>query len=108
VPSYRLEVPLMLPRQARARIMPQGVKAHVRDAGAITEALERSRELDCPAAIVCQTKKGRGVSSMEGRFGFHGKPPSPEQAEEALNELEATLEQQTEALGDDRSEGEEG
>ena len=38
-----------------------------------------------------QTKKGRGVSSMEGRFGFHGKPPTPEQAEEALEELEARL-----------------
>ena len=47
------------------------------DMGAIVEALERSRTLDRPAAIVCQTKKGRGVSFMEGRFGFHGKPPSP-------------------------------
>ena len=47
------------------------------DMGAIVEALERSRTLDRPAAIVCQTKKGRGVSSMEGRFGFHGKPPTP-------------------------------
>ncbi len=57
----------------------------------VVEALERSRTLDRPAAIVAQTKKGRGVSSMEGRFGFHGKPPSPEQADEALEELEATL-----------------
>ena len=61
------------------------------DMSAIVEALERSRTLDRPAAIVCQTKKGRGVSFMEGRFGFHGKPPSQEQAEEALEELEATL-----------------
>jgi transketolase len=64
----------------------------------ITEALERSRTLDRPAAIVAQTRKGRGVSFMEGRFGFHGKPPTPEQAEEALAELEATLEEQTRAL----------
>ena len=68
------------------------------DMGAIVEALEHSRTLDRPAAIVCQTKKGRGVSFMEGRFGFHGKPPSPEQAEEAMKDLEATLESQTEAL----------
>ena len=67
------------------------------DMSAIVEALERSRTLDRPAAIVCQTKKGRGVSFMEGRFGFHGKPPSQEQAEEALKELEATLEAQTKA-----------
>lgn len=68
------------------------------DMAAIVEALERSRSLDRPAAVVCQTKKGRGVSSMEGRFGFHGKPPTPEQAEEALSELESTLAEQTEAL----------
>jgi transketolase len=65
---------------------------------AIVDALERGRELDRPSAIVCQTKKGRGVSFMEERFGFHGKPPTPEQAEEALAELEATLEEQTKGL----------
>jgi transketolase len=68
------------------------------DMAAIVEALERSRGVDRPAAIVCQTKKGRGVSFMEDRFGFHGKPPSQEQASEALEELEARLRQQTEAL----------
>jgi len=68
------------------------------DMAAIVRALERSRTLDRPAAIVAQTKKGRGVSSMEGRFGFHGKPPSPEQAGEALDELMARLEEQTSAL----------
>jgi transketolase len=68
------------------------------DMTAVVEALERSRTLGQPAAIVCQTKKGRGVSFMEGRFGFHGKPPSQEQAEQAMEELEATYEQQTKAL----------
>src|SRR6476619_3667445 len=68
------------------------------DMGAVVEALERSRTIRRPAAIVCQTRKGRGVSFMENRFGFHGKPPSQEQAEEALAELEARLEEQTEAL----------
>lgn len=68
------------------------------DMGAIVEALQRSRTVRKPAAIVCQTKKGRGVSFMEDRFGFHGKPPSQEQAEEALEELEARLTEQEEAL----------
>src|ERR671916_1057781 len=68
------------------------------DMDAIVEALERSRTLERPAAIVCQTKKGKGVSFMEGRFGFHGKPPSQEQAEEALTELEARLEEQSKEL----------
>jgi len=77
------------------------------DMAAIVEALERSRTLDRPAAIVCQTKKGRGVSFMEDRFGFHGKPPSQEQAEEALAELEARFKEQDKALeaGTDQSGG---
>ena len=73
------------------------------DMEAITEALDRARTLERPSAIVAQTRKGRGVSSMEGRFGFHGKPPTPEQAGEALDELMARLEEQTAAL--QRSDG---
>ena len=69
------------------------------DMSAIVDALERSRTLERPAAIVCQTKKGRGVSFMEDRFGFHGKPPTPEQAQQAMEELEATLKAQNEGLG---------
>jgi transketolase len=68
------------------------------DMGQVVAALERSRTLDRPAAIVCQTKKGKGISAMEGQFGFHGKPPSPELAAEALEELEERLERQTETL----------
>ena len=44
-------------------------------------------------------EEGRGVSFMEDRFGFHGKPPSQEQAEQAMEELEATYAEQTKALG---------
>jgi len=68
------------------------------DMGQVVEALERSRTLGKPAAIVAQTKKGKDVSSMEDRFGFHGKPPSPEQAGEALEELMVKLDEQTKAL----------
>jgi transketolase len=69
------------------------------DMAAIVEALEWSRGRERPAAIVCQTKKGRGVSIFEDQSGFHGKPPSPDQAEQALNELEDKLASQSEALG---------
>ena len=78
------------------------------DMAAVVEALERSRNLRRPAAIICQTKKGRGVSFMEDRFGFHGKPPSQDQAEEAMKELEAQLAQQSEALEAARKTGGEG
>jgi transketolase len=78
------------------------------DMSQITEALERSRTLDRPAAIIAQTKKGRGVSFMEGRFGFHGKPPSQEQASEAMEELESRLREQTAALESDSAGGDSG
>ncbi|MDX6633539.1 MAG: transketolase [Solirubrobacterales bacterium] len=68
------------------------------DMAKVVESLEWSRGRGHPVAIVCQTRKGRGVSIMEGQFGFHGKPPTPEQAEQALSELEQTLERQTAAL----------
>jgi transketolase len=64
------------------------------DMQAVVEALEWSRQRERPAAIVCQTRKGCGVSLMEDQFGFHGKPPTPEQAEQALTELEARLAEQ--------------
>jgi transketolase len=79
----------------------EAVEIDGHDMEAIVAALERSRTAGHPYAIVCQTKKGRGVSFMEGRFGFHGKPPTPEQAEEALKELEARYEEQTAQLGSD-------
>jgi transketolase len=69
------------------------------DMAAVVEALEWSRERERPAAVVCQTKKGCGISLMENTFGFHGKPPTPEQAEQALVELEETLRIQEEELG---------
>jgi transketolase len=77
----------------------EAVEIDGHDMAQIVEALEWSRSREAPAAIVCQTKKGRGVSLFEGQSGFHGKPPSPEQAEEALNELEDKLAQQNRALG---------
>jgi transketolase len=68
------------------------------DMAAVVEALEWSRGRERPAAIVCQTRKGCGVSLMEDQFGFHGKPPTPEQAEQALTELEARLSEQDSQL----------
>jgi transketolase len=40
-----------------------------------------------PTAIVAETVKGKGVSFMEHKFAYHGKPPSREEAEKALAEL---------------------
>ena len=40
-----------------------------------------------PACIVAKTVKGKGVSFMEDKAGWHGKAPNDEQLETALNEL---------------------
>lgn len=40
-----------------------------------------------PSAIICKTVKGKGVSFMENQVGWHGKAPSLEQAEQAIEEL---------------------
>jgi transketolase len=69
------------------------------DMAQVVESLEWSRTRDRPVAIVCQTRKGRGVSVFEDQLGFHGKPPTPDQAEHALSELEEKLAEQTKALG---------
>lgn len=40
-----------------------------------------------PKFICCETIKGKGVSFMEGQFGWHGKAPNKEQYEQAMKEL---------------------
>lgn len=42
---------------------------------------------DKPQAVIAKTVKGKGVSFMEGEYGWHGKAPTTEQAEEALEDL---------------------
>jgi transketolase len=46
-----------------------------------------------PAAIICNTVKGRGVSFFEGEAGFHNAPISDGQYEKAVQELETHLRQ---------------
>ena len=42
-----------------------------------------------PTAILAATVKGKGVSYMEGDYGWHGKAPNDEQLEKALADLKA-------------------
>ncbi|MDO8494704.1 MAG: transketolase [Deltaproteobacteria bacterium] len=46
-----------------------------------------SREKEKPVAILARTKKGQGVSFLEGKPGFHGKPLSREDLEKAIKEI---------------------
>ncbi len=58
------------------------------DIDAITRTLEAAKaHKGQPTAVICETIKGKGVSYMENNPDFHGKAPTPEQAEQAYREL---------------------
>ncbi|GHO45666.1 transketolase [Ktedonospora formicarum] len=51
---------------------------------AYSEAL---KEHDSPALIIAKTKKGKGVSFLEDKEGWHGKPVPKDKEDQALQEL---------------------
>lgn len=56
----------------------------------IVNALERARKYDKgPVMVIAHTIKGKGVSFMENVLKYHGKPPTSEERERAIKELEA-------------------
>jgi transketolase len=57
------------------------------DLGAIDAAFARARSADGPTAIIARTIKGKGVSFVENKEGWHGKALDPEQARRALAEI---------------------
>jgi len=59
------------------------------DLAQILGALDEAQRIEGkPTAIMAHTTKGKGVSFMENNPDFHGKAPTPEEAERALKELE--------------------
>ncbi len=57
------------------------------DRGEIDRAYAEAEGSDRPVCIVARTKKGAGVSFVEDREGWHGKPLSKDDAARALAEL---------------------
>jgi len=57
------------------------------DRAAIDRAYAEAEGSDRPVCIVARTKKGAGVSFLEDREGWHGKPLSRDDAVRALAEL---------------------
>lgn len=47
----------------------------------------QSQQNTHPTALICHTVPGKGVSFMENKPEWHGKPPTPQEAEQALREL---------------------
>ena len=61
------------------------------DLPAILDALEKARQMrGRPTMILARTLKGKGISFMEGKGGWHGKPVKKgEELDRALSELQA-------------------
>jgi transketolase len=58
------------------------------DMGEVVRTLEAARGLrGAPVCIVARTVKGKGVSFMENRPNWHGKPPDDAQYRQAVREL---------------------
>jgi len=57
------------------------------DLAEIDDAYARARTATRPTAVLARTVKGKGVSFIENKEGWHGKALDPEQAKQAIAEL---------------------
>ena len=60
---------------------------HGHDSVAVRAALEATTSEDRPSVIIANTVKGKGVSFMEDTHAWHGKAPSAEELERAIDEI---------------------
>ncbi len=68
------------------------LKVDGHDYDAMIAALDKAKTVtNMPTVILMNTIKGKGVSFMEGDYGWHGKAPNAEQYEKAKAELEAKV-----------------
>jgi transketolase len=54
----------------------------------IKEAFNKAKLSNMPSAIIANTIKGKGVDFMENELLWHYRPPSKEQLEEAIRQIE--------------------
>src|SRR5881409_3733600 len=57
------------------------------DLAEIEDAYARARAASRPTAVLARTVKGKGVSFLENKEGWHGKALDPEQAKQAIAEI---------------------
>jgi transketolase len=55
--------------------------------GIVSAVAEAQAIFEKPTIIIAHTIPGKGVSFMENDYQWHGKPPKPEEAKEAMKEL---------------------
>ncbi|SBV96494.1 putative transketolase N-terminal section [uncultured Eubacteriales bacterium] len=62
------------------------------DVAALADAFDAAKAVKGqPTVLLARTIKGKGVSFMEGDYGWHGKAPNDEQYEKAVAEISARL-----------------
>lgn len=75
----------------KRRISSFGWKTYVIDGHSFTEIWDAYRKAlksrNSPVMIIAKTTKGKGVSFLEDRDGWHGKAPNTEEAKKAIQEL---------------------
>jgi transketolase len=68
----------------------RAIKIDGHDLAAIDAAYTEAASSDRPTVILARTLKGKGVSFIEDKVGWHGLALSPEDAERAITELGGT------------------
>ena len=63
------------------------IEADGHDVGAIDAAYREAMDARAPVLIVARTVKGKGVSFLENKDGWHGRALDAEQARQAIEEL---------------------
>jgi transketolase len=64
----------------------QSINGH--DLNEIINTVESAKKSDRPTMILLNTIPGKGVSFMEKKYEWHGKPPNPQELQMALIELQ--------------------
>lgn len=68
------------------------VECNGHDMNELFQVFQNAKKSDKPTFVIAHTVKGKGISYMENRAGWHHKLPSKEQLEQAFAELDKQME----------------